>query len=154
MITWFDALLITVWAAVTALGMRRGLEGLVWALFAVLAVFASNFAPSPVGGALLALVLGFGAAWAARRVCWEVAPRGWHLALGGVGGAALGLAVTAALALALPVRVVGSRGEYPSSTLPPAIYDATFGSLIVRDVTGLFGGGEAVKRLLLPDQAR
>ncbi|MFC6661645.1 hypothetical protein [Deinococcus multiflagellatus] len=30
MITWFDALLVTLWAVLTALGARRGLAGLAW----------------------------------------------------------------------------------------------------------------------------
>ena len=41
-ITWFDALLVTLLAAMTALGARRGLAGLVWGVLGVLGILVAN----------------------------------------------------------------------------------------------------------------
>lgn len=154
MITWFDALLVTLWAAITVVGMRRGLAGGVWALLALLGVLLSNGSPWPLLAPLLAAGLGFAAAWGAQRLFWGLPTRGWHLAVGALGGFAVGFFVVCALALSFPVKVLGSQGSYPSSDLPAPLYYAAFNSLIVQDLTGAWSSGPLVKRLVLPDQRR
>ncbi len=61
-ITVFDALLVSLWAAVTALGARRGLGGAVWGVLGVAACFLVNLlAPNGLVGLVAALLLGVGA---------------------------------------------------------------------------------------------
>lgn len=63
MYTWFDALLVTLLAIVTALGARRGLAGLIWGLAALLLCLLVNaLTPNAALAALLALLLSGAAA--------------------------------------------------------------------------------------------
>ncbi len=150
MITWFDAILVTVWAAVTVVALRRGLAGGLWAVFVALALWLCNVAPQPAVATALGLVLGFAAAWAAARALRRLPPQVWHLWVGGLGGGALGLVVVATLALGFPIKL----GLYPSDRLPAPVYYAVYNSLFVQNLTGLFGAPKAVRRLVVPDQAR
>ena len=154
MLTWFDALLVTVWAAVTVLGVRRGLAGGVWALAALLGLVLANVLPWPIASSLVSLIVGFAAALIARRLLWSVPPRTWHFVVGGFGGAAFGFLVVAALALSFPLRVIGSQATYPSSDLPAPIYNGVYNSALQRAVFGLFGGPPLVRHVLVPDQNR
>ncbi|WP_102125889.1 hypothetical protein [Deinococcus planocerae] len=159
MITWFDALLVTLWAAMTALGARRGLAGLVWGLGGVAACFLANMlGRGAVVAALLALGLGVGVALAARRLVSEGAARPWHPFAGALGGAALGGVLVAALALGFPLEVrvgpQGREGVYPATTLPPALYEAVRGSTLKDGLMNVWHAGPALRTLLVPDQAR
>jgi len=154
MITWFDALLVTIWAAVTVIGARRGLGGLVWAVAATVAVFVANFLPWTLVAVVAAALLGAAASFGANRAVAGVEPVPWHAVVGGAGGLLMGFVLVAALALSLPVKVLGSQGSYPSSDLPAPLYYATFNSMIVRDLTDWWHAAPVVKRLFLPDQLR
>lgn len=154
MITWFDALLVTLWAGITVMGVRRGLAGGLWAVLAYGAVLLANFLLSPLLAVLAAVALGLVAAWGAARALWLVPVQPWHLGVGALGGFAVGFLLVAALALSFPVKVIGSQGSYPSSDLPAGIYYASFNSLIVQELTGTWSGAALVKRFVLPDQLR
>ncbi|GGM48737.1 hypothetical protein GCM10008956_26150 [Deinococcus arenae] len=159
MITWFDALLVTLWAAMTALGARRGLSGLAWGLAGLAACFLAN---ALSGNALISLLiaglLGAGVGTAITRRIQNPLDQPWHLGAGAAGGFALGGVLIATLALNFPLDVrvdaQGSRGVYPSVSLPPALYTAVRGSAIQNGLRGTWGSNAAVKTLLMPDQAR
>lgn len=160
MITWFDALLVTVWAIVTALGARRGLSGLVWGVGGVAACFLANFLSPASAGAWLALPLavlaGAGLAAVLGRLVPAPVERPWHLAAGALGGFALGGVLLATLTLGLPIEVrVGTQGRtgvYPSTGLPTPLYAAVHDSLLKDSLMGVWTGGPALRTLLVPDQ--
>ncbi|GHF40638.1 hypothetical protein HNQ07_001579 [Deinococcus metalli] len=159
MITWFDALLITLWALLTALGARRGLSGLAWGLSGIALCFLANsLSGSPLAAALIALMLSAGMAVAISRLIPAPLEQPWHMAPGALGGFLLGglLVCTAALSFPLDVQVTtrGPQGTYPSPSLPPAIYDAVRNSAVKNALRGVWGSGVAVKTLLIPDQVR
>ncbi len=150
--TWFDALLVTAWAGVTALGARRGLAGGIWAVGAALVLMVVNFIHSGVGAAIVALPLGVTAAFLAQRAVFTVVPRPWHMLVGGVGGLGAGLLVVGALALAFPLKIIGSQGTYPSDDLPGPVYYAVVNSTAVRQFTRVWQGGELPRHLWIPDR--
>ncbi|AFZ66325.1 hypothetical protein [Deinococcus peraridilitoris] len=154
MITWLDALLVTVWAAVTVLGLRRGLGGALWAVLTVVGVLLAGFSPWPGLAVLLSVVVGLGASWLASQVFRHVVTQTWHLGVGAVSGFVVGFFVVGALALSFPVKVIGSQGSYPSSDLPAPVYYASFNSFFVQHLSGAWSGNVWVKRLWLPDQTR
>ncbi|PYE54450.1 hypothetical protein [Deinococcus yavapaiensis] len=154
MLTWFDALLATLWAALTVLGFRRGLMGAAWAGAALLGLLLTNALPSPWLGVVVALALGFATSVLTERLTWMIAPRSWHLVVGGMGGALLGFVVVTALALSFPLKVIGSQATYPSSDLPVPIYNGVYNSMVQRSVFGLFDGPLLARWLLVPDRAR
>lgn len=154
MITWFDALLVTLWGAVTMLGMRRGLAGGVWVLVTLLVAFVCNLLSWPIAAVVLATVLSFAAAWGVQRVFWATPTHTWHVAVGGVSGFVLGFVIVAALALSLPIKVLGSQGTYPSDELPSALYYGVVDSLLTQQFDTIWGSPSAVKRLIIPDQVR
>ena len=159
MITWFDALLITFWAVLTALGARRGLSGLAWGLGGVALCFLANsLSGSPMAAALIALMLSAGLAIALGRLIPAPLAQAWHMAPGALGGFLLGglLIATAVLSFPLDVQVTtrGPQGTYPSPSLPPAIYDAVRNSAVQNALRGVWGSGATLKTLLIPDQAR
>ena len=106
MITWFDALLVTLWAAMTALGARRGLSGLAWGLAGLAACFLAN---ALSGNALISLLiaglLGAGVGTAITRRIQNPLDQPWHLGAGAAGGFALGGVLIATLALNFPLDV-------------------------------------------------
>lgn len=157
--TWFDALLVTLLAVVTALGARRGLAGVVWGFGGVAACFLANFlGTGAVAATVIAVVLGAGIAYAAQRLIPNPLERPWHLAAGAVGGFALGGVLITTLALGFPIEMrVGPQGRtgiYPSSNLSPVLYDAVNNSAIKGQVMGIWGANPALKTLLVPDQTR
>lgn len=154
MLTWFDALLVTLWAALTVLGFRRGLAGAAWAGAALVGLLLANLLPWPWFAAVVALALGFVISVFAERLMWAIAPRPWHLALGGFGGALLGFVVVAALALSFPLKIIGSQATYPSSDLPVPLYNGVYNSMVQRSVFGLFDGPFVARWLLVPDRTR
>lgn len=165
MITWFDALLVTLWAVVTALGARRGLPGLLWGLGGVAACMAANLLGGALAGApgaraglaaLLAVLLGAGLAALLRRTLPAPLERPWHVAAGALGGFAFGGVLLATLALGLPIELrVGAQGRtgvYPSTGLPTPLYAAVNDSLLKDSLMGVWGSGPALRTLLVPDQ--
>ncbi|WP_309571285.1 hypothetical protein [Deinococcus sp.] len=159
MITWFDALLITLWAVLTALGARRGLSGLAWGVAGIVLCFLANsLSGSPLAAALIALMLSAGLAVALGRLIPAPLALPWHMAPGALGGFLLGglLISTAALSFPLDVQVTtrGPQGTYPSPSLPPVIYDAVRNSAVKNALRGVWGSGPTLKTLLIPDQAR
>lgn len=159
MITWFDALLVTLLAVTTALGARRGLAGLAWGLGGVAACFVANvLAATPLAAACVALLLGGGLALGTRRLLPAPLGQPWHMGVGALGGLTLGGVLIAALALGFPLDVrmtpSGPQGTYPSANLPPALYDAVRNSALKTSLRGVWGSNAALKTLLIPDQAR
>lgn len=153
MITWFDALLVTLLAAIVTMGIRRGLAGALWAVFALVALFLLNFAvPLPLLALVLALIAGYAAAWGAQRLIEEPVTQPWQLAVGGLGGLLLGAVVVASLALSFPVRVLGSQGVYPSTSMPTTVYYAVYNSYIVSHLSGVWSGNRLLRTLLMPDR--
>lgn len=155
--TWFDVLLVSLWAAVTALGARRGLGGAAWGLLALAACFLVDLlAPGGLVGAVLALLLGLGAVWAARRLVPEGLNQAWHLLAGGLGGFLLGGVLVGTLALGLPIQTVGDVRRYPSAELPEALYYPVFRSAIRQGLNRVWAPttNAALRTLLIPDQAR
>ncbi|GGJ85988.1 hypothetical protein [Deinococcus aquiradiocola] len=154
-ITVFDALLVSLWAAVTALGARRGLGGAVWGVLGVAACFLVNLlAPNGLVGLVAALLLGVGAVLAARRLIREPLTETWHLLAGGLGGFALGAVLVGTLALNFPIQTVGDVRRYPSDTLPGPVYYPLYNSYIRQSLNTLWGpnGNTALRVLLIPDQ--
>ncbi|MBZ9750897.1 hypothetical protein GO986_21105 [Deinococcus sp. HMF7620] len=156
--TWFDALLVTLWAVITALGARRGLAGLAWGVGGLAAAFLAN---ALVGGplaALLSAALGVGIATVILRLVPMPLENPWHLGAGAVGGFVLGGVLISTLALGFPLDVKvgteGKRGVYPSPSLPPVLYRAVSGSAVQNGLRSVWGGSPALKTLLMPDQAR
>lgn len=159
MITWFDALLVTLWAAMTALGARRGLAGLVWGLGGVAACFLANvLGGGPIVAAPLALGLGVAVALAARRLVPGHAARPWHPLAGALGGGVLGGVLVATLALGFPLEVrvgpQGREGVYPAPHLPPSLYAAVRQSVLKDSLMNVWHAGPALRTLLVPDQTR
>ncbi|WP_293909419.1 hypothetical protein [Deinococcus sp.] len=150
MITWFDAVLITLLAATTALGARRGLAGLVWGVGCVVVCFLSNVLFAGWPALPLAALLGFAVAWFARRLVIQAEP--WHLVAGAVGGLLLGAVLVGTLALSLPIDPV--TNQYPSDGLPLAVHNAVSSSYIKSNLFGVFSGNNTVKTLLIPDFSR
>lgn len=158
MITWFDALLVTLWAVLTALGARRGLAGLAWGIGGVAVCFLANsLAIGPVVSTLIALLLGVGVALAIGRLIPMPLEQPWHLVAGAAGGFMLGWLMVATLALGFPLDVKvtpkGQSGVYPSPSLSPVIYDAVRGSTIKNSLMSVWSGSPALRTLIIPDQA-
>lgn len=158
MITWFDALLVTLWAVLTALGARRGLAGLAWGVAGLAICFLANaLALGPVAATLTALLLSAGVALAITRLIPLPLEQPWHLGAGALGGFLLGGLMVATLALGFPLDVkvtpTGQSGIYPSPGLSPVVYNAVRNSAIKNSLMGIWSGSPALKTLVIPDQA-
>lgn len=158
MITWFDALLITLWAVLTALGARRGLAGLAWGMGGVALCFLANsLSGSPVAAAVIALLLSGGLAVVIARLIPVPLEQPWHMLAGALGGGLLGGLLISTLALSFPLDVQvtpkGPLGTYPSTNLSPVLYDAVRNSAVKNSLRGVWSSGPALKTLLIPDQA-
>lgn len=157
MITVFDAVLVSLWAAVTALGARRGLGGAVWGVLGLGACFLVNMlAPGGAVALVLALLLGVAAVLAARRLIREPLTEPWHLLVGGLGGFVLGGVLVGAVALGFPIQTVGDVRHYPSGNLPGLIYYPVYNSYIRQSLNGMWApdANPALRTLLVPDQQR
>ncbi len=155
MITVFDALLVSLWAAVTALGARRGLGGAAWGVLGLTVCFLVNLvAPDGAVAVVMSLLLGLGAVLAARRLIREPLTEPWHLLVGGLGGFVLGAVLVGTLALSFPIQTLGDIRRYPSSDLPTALYNPVFNSYIRQSLNGIWGpaSNPALRTLLIPDQ--
>ena len=148
MITWFDALLVTLLAATTALGARRGLAGLAWGAGVVAVCFVCNVLFRGWAALPAALLLGFGVAWLARRLIGPVIET-WHLGVGAVGGLLAGGVLVGSLALGFPIDTVSN--QYPAGTLAPSVHDAVVNSYLKQELFPVFGGSSLLKTLLIPD---
>lgn len=156
-VTVFDALLVSLWAAVTALGARRGLGGVVWGVLGVTACFLVNLlAPDGAVAVVMALLLGMGAVLAARRLIRDPLTEPWHLLVGGLGGFVLGAVLVGTLALGFPIQDAGDHGNYPSPNLPGQLFDAVSKSYIRQELNGVWetASNPALRTLLIPDQQR
>ncbi|WP_456830798.1 hypothetical protein [Deinococcus sp. UYEF24] len=154
-ITVFDALLVSLWAAVTALGARRGLGGAVWGVLGLTVCFLVNLvAPDGAVAVVLALLLGLGAVLAAHRLIREPLTEPWHLLVGGLGGFVLGAVLVGSLALGFPIQDAGDHGNYPSQNLPKNLYTPVFDSYIRQELNGIWepASNPALRTLLIPDQ--
>lgn len=159
MYTWFDALLVTLLALVTALGVRRGLAGLLWGVAALLACLIANMVmPHPLLAVLAALALSAAAAFAAGRLAPDPAEHPWYGAAGGIGGLLLGALLISALTLSFPLEVRGAGAQrqtvYPASTLPGPVQAAVGGSVIKRQLMQVWTSGRVLQTLIIPDQVR
>ncbi|MFC5847190.1 hypothetical protein [Deinococcus petrolearius] len=160
MITWFDALLVTLLAAMTALGARRGLAGLAWGVLGVLGILVANALGLGVVPALLvALVLSVAGALAIGRLVRNPLEEVWHLVAGAAGGLLLGAVLAGSLALGFPYELRATPKEglvraYPATTLSPTLYDAVGGSVIQNALRGVWTRPSLAQKFLIPDQPR
>ena len=157
--TWFDALLITLLAVVTALGARRGLAGLAWGVGALVVAFVTNLLGlGAVLSALLAIVLGGMSGFAISRLILDPLERPWHVVVGGLGGLLLGGVLMSSLALAFPMAVratpTGKQSLYPSPDLAPGLYNAVSNSAIQNGLRSAWTSSVATRTLLVPDRAK
>ncbi len=150
MITWFDALLVTLLAAATALGARRGLAGLAWGVGGVAVCFLSNFLFSGWPALLAAALLGTGVVWLSQRL--GPGQETWQLASGAVGGLLLGAVLVGSLALDFPIDRV--TNQYPATSLPPSVQNAVVNSYLKQTLFQVYSGNNALKTLLIPDFAQ
>lgn len=159
MYTWFDALLVTLLAIVTALGVQRGLIGLVWGLATLLICLLANaMLPNPVLAALLALALSVGVAYVCVRLIPQPHDLPWARLAGGLGGFALGTLLVAALTLNFPLEVrrtaQGETATYPATTLPEPLHSAVERSIIKEGLMGVWESSRVLRLLVIPDRAR
>lgn len=155
MITVFDALLVSLWAAVTALGARRGLGGAAWGVLGLTVCFVVNLvAPDGAVAVVMALLLGLGAVLVARRLIRDPLTEPWHLLAGGLGGFVLGAVLVGTLALGFPIQDTGDQRFYPSRNLPGALFTPVFNSYIRQTLNGVWEptSNSALRTLLIPDQ--
>lgn len=156
MMTWFDAILVTLLALVTALGARRGLAGAAWGLGAVAVCFVSNLL-SGVPALLLALLLGAGLVWLSHQLSQRLGHEIplWQSWIGGLGGLAFGLVFVCSLALGFPLRQQDNTQSYPSSeALPAPLYKALKYSYIQSSLQNVWIKNSRIQTLLVPDQVR
>ncbi|WP_272976534.1 hypothetical protein [Deinococcus geothermalis] len=159
MITWFDALLVTLWAAVTALGARRGLSGLLWGSGSIVVCLLANVLSRAALPALaLAGLLGTGLAVLTRRLLPTPLDHPLHLAAGALGGFALGAVLVATLTLGFPIELQvgpqGRTGVYPSTSLPPILYAAVNSSVLKDSLMRVWDASPLLQTLIVPDQTR
>lgn len=157
--TWFDALLVTLLAVVTALGARRGLAGLAWGVGALVVAFVANFLGlGAVPAALLALLLGAVSGFAISRLIPDPLERPWHMVVGGLGGLLLGGVLMSSLALAFPMALratpAGKQALYPSPDLAPGLYHAVASSAVQSGLRNVWTSNVAARTLLVPDRAK
>lgn len=158
-ITWFDALLVTLLAIVTALGARRGLAGLAWGVGSIVIAFVANvLGLGALVAAALALVLSVVSALAISRLIPEPLEQPWHMVVGGLGGLLMGGLLISSLALSFPMAVrvtpTGKQALYPSPDLNPSLYEAVANSAIQNRLHGVWTGSMAQRTLLVPDRAK
>jgi LytS/YehU family sensor histidine kinase len=149
-ITWFDAMLITIWAGITVLGIRRGLGGVVWVVIALIAwpIITTMSAQTPVLALPLSIVFGLLAGYLPRYLPTTNSQDISFVAAGGFAGLVLGFVLIVAIALGFPIK----RG-YPSNTLPPFLLNAVAESYVVQKVgDSVFKGSDFSKRYVAPDQ--
>jgi|GEM_PF-1634956 len=153
-ITWFDALLVTLWAGVVVLGLRRGLAGLVWVLgLLVVWPLTTLLSSSSAGLALpLAILLGLLVAYVPRYLVQTRVTEMSHAIVGGVAGLVLGFVLAVALAMSFPISKRGAYSTYPSDKLPPGLQQAVAKSYFVTHLGDkVFAGPDWVKRFVAPD---
>ena len=169
-LTAFDLMLLVILAGVIAIGVRRGVAGLVAGLgtlvFWPLLNLAGFLEP------LLAFVLAFAAGLLLGQVARVVHSTGLISAssdaaravMGGVGGLIMGLGLVLALTMSFPTRTNFAQGTffYPSDRLPSWLFDAVNQSAIQRLLTApqakggldVWRASMGVRAYLVPDRNR
>ncbi len=158
-ITWLDALLVTLWAILTALGARRGLSGFAWSIGGIAITFLANsLASGAIASTIIAFFLAVGLGFMLQRLILNPLDQPWHLVLGAIGGFLFGGVIIITLALSFPLEIKvtpqGKQGIYPSPSISPILYDAVKNSFIKDSVMSIWSSGQATKTLIIPDQAR
>ncbi len=161
--SWLDLVFALLLGAVIALGMKRGLIGLVSSLVTVLLWVVANIVGGfyPLLGFAVALALGAFVALISKNLLSDVANSlndVFNQAAGGVGGFLVGICLVLAVSLSFPMsenRIKGSL-EYPSASLPAWTIDAVDKSAFKRWASqGLkaWDRGTIFHSLLTPDYA-
>lgn len=157
--TWFDAFLVTLLAIVTALGVQRGLFGLIWGLSSVALAFLANMLlQGPELPALVALLLSGVVAVLVAKKFPHVHGEPWTKVAGGVGGFLVGAVLIAALTLSFPVKlgnaITGEQTVYPDETLSGPLKDLLEESELRPRLQGLMEQPSPLRTLLTPDLDR
>lgn len=155
MMTWFDAILVTLLALVTALGARRGLAGAVWGVGAVALCWLCNLL-SGLPALVAALLLSMGLALGTQRLAvphqdfpW------WHGLAGALGGLAFGLSLIFAFTLGFPLQIKGTTQLYPApASVTGSFYSALKNSYIQNSLQKVWVQNDIVQTLLVPDQTK
>jgi hypothetical protein len=135
--TWVDLTLVLTVAAATALAAERRLSGLLVGLGAVVALRPLLLLAqlNPWLGLAGALVVGLVLALIGRQLLPTARVSTWATRLaGGVGGAALGIAIVTTLVTSLPIQrnpVEPGLIYYPPRDLPPTVQQAVADSELV-----------------------
>jgi uncharacterized membrane protein YeaQ/YmgE (transglycosylase-associated protein family) len=135
--TWVDLTLVLTVAAATALAAERRLAGMLVGLGAVLALRPLLLVAqlNPWLGLVGALLVGLVLALIGRQLLPLARVSGWATRLaGGVGGAALGIAIVTTLVTSLPIQrnpVEPGLIYYPPRDLPPPLQQAVAESELV-----------------------
>jgi hypothetical protein len=161
--SWLDLVLAVLLGAVIALGMKRGLIGLVSSLVIVLLWFVPNnlVGLHPLFGFALALALGAFTTLILKSFLSDTANSlndVFNRAAGGVGGFLVGLCLVSALVMSFPMsenRIKGSL-EYPSASLPVWVINGVGKSAMYRWLAPAKGGSVwqdkgVLRALLIPD---
>lgn len=156
MITWFDALLVTLLAILTALGARRGLSGFIWGLSSIaICLIAGALSISLWFAVGLAFLLSIAATFAISRLIIDPLGSPLFVPLGALGGFILGVLMISALALGFPLeRQHTSQGlklAYPSTNMPPALFNAINTSAIKTNLHVIWNSNSILKALVIPD---
>lgn len=155
MMTWFDAILVTLLALVTALGARRGLAGAVWGVGAVAVCWLCNLL-SGLPALVAAVLLGTGLALGTQRLAVPHQDLPWWQGLAGaLGGLAFGLSLIFALTLGFPLQIKGNVQLYPSpDSVKGGLYSALKHSYIQNSLQKVWVQSDLVQTLLVPDQTK
>ncbi|MFN8510493.1 MAG: hypothetical protein U0Z75_08075 [Deinococcaceae bacterium] len=151
-ITWFDAMLVTLWAGITVLGAKRGFRGVVWiaSLLVLWPIVTAVSAQTAIFALPLSIALGVLAVYIPQFFFKKTNSESLQTTLGGISGITIGFILVSAIALSFPIK----RG-YPSNTLPINLYQAIAGSWIVKAVGNpIFEGSNTLKRYVIPDQIK
>jgi hypothetical protein len=161
--SWLDLVLALLLGAAIALGMKRGLIGLVSSLVIALLWVVANIVGGfyPLFGFVVALALGAFATFISRNLLSDVANSlndVFNQAAGGVGGFLVGVCLVSALVMSFPMSLnqVSGRFNYPSASLPSWAIDAISRSATYRWLAppkgwSVWQDKGAIRALLIPD---
>lgn len=157
--TWFDALLVTLLAMITAFGARNGLTGLFWGISGVaICLIVNIFNLGLIVSLVLAVLLGGGIAFAMSRLVGTAADQPLSLLLGGIGGACMGFLLVVTLALSFPIELKNTADSqqvvYPSTKLAAPLRQGIGESFVVKQAAGAWNGSSMVKTLFVPDRVK
>lgn len=154
--TWFDAFLVTLLAIVTALGIQRGLFGLIWGLSSVVFAFLANMLlPRAELAALAALLLSGAVALLVAKKFPYVHGEAWTKVVGGIGGFLVGALLISALTLSFPVTLPtaanGGQAVYPAETLSEPLKGLLMQSEVRGALQSVWQEPSPLRTLLTPD---